>query len=228
MNKYIELRKKTLKTAVMAAIAIAVVAAIYGGLSMMVDSVTEQRTSAEGKLNADNGLLSSLRNQMDKSGEAEKRYSAIQENKASTAFETDIKVLKEFLVNASLRYKLDPPRIKAATPIISDKPELANFNYNVQAGNRFKISFKAVSDVHVFSFLNEFRNALPGFIRIDAIEIRRLSDLTEPALVAIGTSGTMPLNVEVKVEFTWIGLVSKDKNKPSSASGNPVSTSTTP
>ena len=228
MNKYNELRKKTLKTAVMAAIAIGVVAALYGGLSMMVDSVTEQKTSAEGKLNADNGLLSSLRSQMEKSGEAEKRYSAIQENRSSTAFETDIKVLKEFLVDASLRYKLDPPKIKAVAPIISDKPELANFNYNIQVWNRFKISFKAVSDVHVFSFLNEFRNALPGFIRIDAIEIKRLSDLTEPALVAIGTSGTMPLNVEVKVEFSWIGLVSKDKNQASSATNNPVPTPTIP
>lgn len=217
MIKYNELRKKTLKIAGMAAAAIAAVAAVYAGFSMILDSVAEQRTSAESTFDADNGLLASLRDQLNKSGEAEKRYVAIQENRSTQAYETDIKALEAFLSNARDRYKFGDLKIKRTTAVVSDKPELANFTFNVQVWNRLRITFKAVSDVHVFSFLEEFRNSVPGFIRVEALEIKRNFDFTDQSLSTIKSSGTMPLNVEAKIEFSWIGLSPKDKNQSPSS-----------
>ncbi len=212
MSKQQDLRKKTVKTTVMASIVVAVAGILYAATSFIAGGIATDKTTAEGKLNADNGLLSSLREQMDKSGAAEKRYVIIQEGRTSPSPETDIKALKEFLANAKLQYKFDDLKIKPVIMAVSDKPELVNFNYNVQVWNRFRITLKAVSDVHIFSFLEYFRSAIPGFVRIDSLELKRVSDLTDQSLTAIRSAGTMPLNVEAKIEFTWIGLSSKEKN----------------
>ena len=211
MSKYTDLRKTTLKTALMFAGAVLTTSLVYLGLSLVEGSINEQKTSAESKFNADSGLLAALRDQMNKSGEAEKSYSAIQESRVSKSYETDLKTLRDYLSNAREQFKLSDLKMKSATSEISDKPELANFTHNIQVWNRFRITFKAVSDVHVFSFLDDLRSATPGFVRIDALEIKRVSDFTDQSLSAIRISGAMPLNVEAKIEFSWIGLSPKNK-----------------
>ncbi len=211
MSKYTDLRKTTLKTALMFAGAVLTTSLVYLGLSLVEGSVNEQKTSAESKFNADSGLLAALRDQMNKSGEAEKSYAAIQESRVSKSYETDLKTLRDYLSGARERFKLSDLKMKSVTSEISDKPELANFTHNIQVWNRFRITFKAVSDVHVFSFLEDFRSATPGFVRVDALEIKRVSDFTDQSLSAIRISGAMPLNVEAKIEFSWIGLSPKNK-----------------
>jgi hypothetical protein len=211
MIKHRELRKKTVKAAITALIAVAVAGAVYGGFSLLYDSVAEEKATAESKYDADNGLLASLSSQLQKSGEAEKRFLEIQSKRTSNVFDADIKVLREFLATSRQRYKFDDFKIKTVTPNDSDKPELANFNYKVKVWNRFRITFKAVSDVHIFSFLDDFRSAVPGFIRIETLDLKRTADFTDQTMSVIKTSGAMPLNVEAKIEFTWIGLAPKDK-----------------
>lgn len=211
MSKYTDLRKTTLKTALMFAGAVLTTSLVYLGLSLVEGSVNEQKTSAESKFNADSGLLAALRDQMNKSGEAEKSYAAIQESRVSKSYETDLKTLRDYLSGARERFKLSDLKMKSVTSEISDKPELANFTHNIQVWNRFRITFKAVSDVHVFSFLEDLRSATPGFVRVDALEIKRVSDFTDQSLSAIRISGAMPLNVEAKIEFSWIGLSPKNK-----------------
>lgn len=213
MNKYKELRKRILKILMMAMGAVAVAAMFYTGVVFMAAGVTEDKESAESRFNSENSLFLSLSEQMNKSGMAEKRYALIQEERATPEYIVDLKILKEFLADARLKFKLDNLRIKSVTSAVSDKPELANFNYDVKVFSRLRITFAAVSDVHVFSFLDHFRKAMSGLVRIDLVEINRLSDFTDQSLNAIKNSGTMPLNVDAKIEFTWIGLAPKEAKK---------------
>jgi hypothetical protein len=73
-----------------------------------------------------------------------------------------------------------------------------------------KIDFQAVSDMHVFSFLEELRAAAPGLIRIDMVSLKRTADMLDASISQIA-SGSTPLLVDVKVEFTWIGIAPKEK-----------------
>ena len=209
MSKYQELTKRTVKSAIVASAIVGAFAIVYIGLSMYADRIAQQKTDAANLYNQDSGLVTTLRNQLDKSGEAQKRYAVLQADRNSQDFSGNIEGLKEFLRNSKTRYHFDKVNFKPQKEVASDKPELANFNYNIMLQPRVSVQFLAVSDVHVFSFLDDLRRSAPGLIRIDSLKLKRTAELSDATLVQMGT-GSIPLLVDATVEFTWIHITPKD------------------
>ena len=229
MNKYKQLTKKIAKTAIIAAIIVAGVGAIYFGISLYSDSVNKQRKEYEAKLNTDDALLANLNGQMAKSGEAEKRYISIQESRSNYDFSAELDGeggLKNFLTAAKTRYVFSEnpkPTLKSVKPKLSDKPELSNLNYDIFLLPRMEFKFNAASDMHVFSFIDDLRRAAPGLIHIDKVELKRSGDMT-PGIISQAQTGPMPTLVDATIEFTWIRIVPKDKKdvKAGASSPSPV------
>jgi hypothetical protein len=219
MSKYKELAKKTVKTAIVSAISVAVMIAVYIGISIYAESVAKQKQEVESKLSADKGLRDSLDNQMNKSGVAEKRFAEIQVQRTTVNYEANLDVLADVLRGAKQLYRFANLKIKPAESRATDKPDLANFNYDITVRSRMRLDFQATSDVHVFSFLEDLRASAPGMVRIDMLSIKRTADLSDASISQI-SSGTTPLLVDVKLEFTWIGIAPKDK-KPDAGQPNP-------
>jgi hypothetical protein len=171
-------------------------------------------------------LLANLRGQMDKSGEAEKRYVLIQESRSNQNFSAELDGeggLKNFLTAAKTQFVFSEnpkPTLKTAKPALSDKPELSNLNYNIFLLPRMEFKFQAASDMHVFSFIDDLRRAAPGLVRIDKVELKRTSDMT-PAIITQAQTGPMPTLVDATIEFTWIRIVPKDKKDVKAATTPP-------
>lgn len=221
MNKYKQLTSKLVRLGIIAAVIIAVFIGLYVGLSMYADSVSAERKKYENQYTQDRGLLADLRSQMAKSGEAEKRYLEIQADRSNPDFAATMDGpagLNDFLREAKTRYHLDKLTIKPVKEVVSDKSELANFPFNVLMRPHLVIQFLAVSDVHVFSFLDDLRRASPGFVRIDKVEIKRSADMTDAALTQM-QGGASPLLVTATVEFTWIRIMPKDVKAPAATGG---------
>ncbi len=208
MNKYRQLTKRITKLAAIIVATLLVCGGLLAAASMHAQSSMEQKTSMESKFSQDNSLLGNLRTQLEKSGESQKRYAEIQLNRNSDDFTATIEDLREFLERSALQHGLNKANIKSSKEAASDKPELANFNYTVMLRQRYSISFKAVSDVHVYSFIDDLRRSAPGLVRIDKVEIKRDADLSEVFFSQIQT-GTTPLLVDATIEFTWIRMVPK-------------------
>ena len=225
MNKYKQLTTKVAKRGAVAAVIIAVFVGVYVGISMYADTVSAERKKTEDQYTQDRGLLADLRNQMNKSGEAEKRYISIQADRTNPDFSATMDGpggLNDFLRDAKTRYHFDKLTIKPVKEVPSDKSELVNFPFNVLLRPHLVIQFQAVSDVHVFSFMDDLRRAVPGFIRIDKMELKRTADMTEAAIAQL-QSGASPILVNATIEFTWIRITPKDAKPatPAAAAGTP-------
>lgn len=212
MSKHQVVAKKNIKTAISAVILVAVCGAVYAGMWFFASTVEEKKTAATNKSTQDEGLLNDLRSQVNKSGEAAKRFAEISGARRSLNFSGTKDSFSEYLRAAKQHYRLDKMDLKLAKETVSTKPELQNFNYAVTLRPHLTLKFQAVSDVHVFSFLEDLQRNAPGVVRVEVVSLRRLSEMNESVLGQI-PNGVAPLLVEATIDFTWINFVPKDKDK---------------
>lgn len=224
MNKYKQLTTKIAKTGITVAIIIGGVAALYAGISMYAGSVGEERKKYENQYTQERGLLADLRSQMNKSGEAEKRYIAIQAERSNADLAATMDGpggLNDFLRDAKTRYHFDKLTIKPVKEVASDKPEFANLPFNVMLRPHLVIQFQAVSDVHVFSFVDDLRRVAPGFVRIHKVELKRTADINDSAVQQL-QNGASPILVSALIEFTWIRITPKESKDAKAGAAVPT------
>jgi hypothetical protein len=213
MNKYKQLTKKIAKTGIGAAIAIGVCLAFYVGISMYAESVVKQKTEVEQKVTSDDGMLKSMKDQMDKSGEAEKRYASLQEKRSTQVYYSSLEEFYNLLRQMNGRYQIDKPKVgKNTKEMLSSKQELAHFNNYDVMERPLSFTFDAISDLHVFSLIEEMRASAPGMIRIDGLTLKRTTDMIETSYTNL-SAGSSPLLVDAKLEITWITIVPKEKKE---------------
>lgn len=72
------------------------------------------------------------------------------------------------------------------------------------------LDFDAMSDVHVFSFLQEAADTLPGFLKVTRFRITRQRKITPDVYVSV-SKGEVPRMVTAEVGFMWLGIEEKNK-----------------
>lgn len=220
-NKYKQLHQKTAKLVIKGLCVVALFFALYVGIDFFAGDVEKQKAEAESKTSGEADLLRNLRSQMDKSGEAEKRFAAIQEFRTSADYSINKELLQAWLRSAVSRYHFNEPKMTLGTEVDSDKSDLANFNYSISIRPQVKLEFKAASDLHIFSFLEELRSASPGLIRVNSLQISRRGDIDDAVISQIN-NGITPILTEAKMELGWIGLSQKKEKGTKDASGAPA------
>ncbi len=82
---------------------------------------------------------------------------------------------------------------------------------------KIELKAKAISDVHLFSFIHDIQRNAPGLVRVEKVAMKRLDkvDLTDSAIGTLKT-GASPIAVEATITLTWIRFVEK-ATKPSAA-----------
>lgn len=188
---------------------------IAGGLLFVTGSFSENalqaKTQAESALSQDNAQLAMLRSQLEQSGQAEKRFVEIQLNRTNTTFTSDTEALREWARGVKSRYRFaDNFRMNLPPEIPSDKPELANLDYAVGVRSGVTIELEAISDLHVYSFLDDMRKSAPGLARVSFFELERKSDMEGQTYREL-LAGGAPSLVTGRVQFTWVGLNPKPK-----------------
>jgi hypothetical protein len=226
MNKQRILKQKATKTAIKGAAVVAVMTGVYFGVTMFAEGSAKNKTDAESQANRSQTLLSDLKSQVDKSGEAEKRFAEIQTARGlevlstadiGTYYDGSFERFRKTLTDTISRHRLADSKLSGSLKEEkTTRPELANFDYEIFLRPKLKIEFSAISDVHVFSFIDDLKRNAPGLIRIDSVTMERLSDLSDATMVAL-QSGETPLAVKAAVEFTLFTL---DEKKTEPAEGS--------
>lgn len=210
MNKYQLLTKQIIRHAIRAGVLLAITGGIYFAASSYEDSVIKQKAAAEAKFTQEDSLLTNLRGQMDKSGEAEKKFIELQGTRSTEDFSASFDVFQSFLIKTKDRYRISA-EIKLAKEEPTNKAELKNFTYDIFVRENLELTVKAISDAHLFSFINDLQTNAPGLVRINKFELKRSStaaDLGDESINKLKT-GTYPLLVEGTINLTWIRLAPK-------------------
>jgi hypothetical protein len=219
MKKYDALKKKIIKDAVVAGAIIAGSLVFMMAISGVAESALQDRASSESSLGAAHGQLSSLKMQIEKSGSAEKRYAGIQIERTQENYTADTEAFKEQIRVLKEKYRLtDTLKLSLAPENKSTRPDFATGNYDVMQRDDTQLTFGAMSDVHVFSFIDEFMRSAPGIVRLTKLTLTRKMVMDSAAFTQMA-SGSVPEVVGVEMHFLWAGLVPKEKPKVPPAPG---------
>jgi len=209
MKKAKRLQKKVVIQAVITAVVIGVGAGMVVGSGMLQEKALARKTAAEGSRNQLQGQLTTMQNQIAQSGDAEKQFLIINSRHASADYSANSDTLKEWLRAAKDQYRLgDGFKLTLALEQQSDKEDLSTLAYDVKLRNPVKLELDAMSDMHVFSFLDQMMQQAPGMVSITKFEMTRTQDMEAGAISQMQAGGT-PLLVHAVIEFLWVGLEPK-------------------
>ena len=217
-DKHPQLVKAIIRQTIICGIVIAASIGVYFLTDDMVTSSLDTKNAAETDLGQQQSKVTSLDAQVKKAAVAEKRFAALQGDRVSLDYTANTEVLKDWLRHAKEQYRLSNSFKLAITP---DKPvdlkELNGTNYAAIEHPAMKLDFSAMSDTHVFSFLDDLLRNSPGIIRIDAVQLRRNGDM-DAATAKQMQNGATPYLIDAQIEFNWIGLKAKEDKTPTTPS----------
>ncbi len=206
MNKMKALNKRLVKDAVVVVIILAVITGVMLFTSTLVTKAEEKKTQAAAAQAQDASQLAAIRSQLDRSGEAEKRFLEIQLMRNNVDFSSSTDALKTWARDAKQRYrfannfKLSLPPEKP-----TDKQELIGIEYDITVREGISMELEAISDVHVYSFIEELERTPPGLVRLSYLQLERKGDMSAQTYAQM-VGGVAPPLVSATMQFNWIGI----------------------
>lgn len=220
MSKAANLKKALMRQAVITGVAVLVATGLIVGSNMMASSALAKRTAAESAFNSLESQLQTMRSQAEKTGSAAVRYVEMRAKRNNEDFSADSGKMRQWLSVAKDIYRLgaDSNLVLPPSRQKSDKPELAALEFDVFTLTPVKLEIDAMSDVHIYSFLDDFMMNKPGFIQINSMAVQSTGDgnFTNELAQQLRT-GAAPSLVRTIIEFTWIGL--QPKAQPATGGG---------
>ena len=219
MNKAKQMQKSLGK---LAAIVAGMVVVSIGAMFLtdsLADSAAQRKATAESARNSDNAQISTMRNQIEQSGDAEKRFIDIALNHTSSDYSANTDALKNWLRTKKDEYRFsDNFKLTLANEKKAEKSEFSALSFDVSVREPMRLEFGAISDTHVFSFIRQLEHDTPGMVRITKLGIQRKNDINTASLREFA-GGAAPENVTAEIEFSWVGLAPKEEKKNEPAAG---------
>lgn len=215
MNKQQQLTKQVTKSGILAIVVACVFAIVFYAANQFNAAAHNAKVNAENALSADMAKMASFTSQIDKSGDAVKRFISIEQARDNLVFAADIGVLSNWFKQAKQQYRFsDALAISIAPERPNDKSDLQTLDYTVTLRPDMEIkNIEAMSDIHIFSFLQEFMRHANGLVSVSHVKLSRKADLNPTALAQI-QSGVAPVLIEGEIRFDWVGIVRKQKPEP--------------
>lgn len=213
MNKLKQLRRKLVRDV---GVTFGIVAA-FAGLLFLTDilatNAQQKKNTAVSQLGQDRTQLANLNNQFSKSGTAEKRFIDIALAHNSKDYSASSDAMKNLLRKAKEKYRFATNfKLTLAAEKNAERPEFSGLNYDVAVREPMRIDLEAISDLHVFSFIDYLVRNAPGLVRITKLDIKRKGDMDATALSKMN-AGDAPALVEASMEFTWVGVSPKKQQQ---------------
>lgn len=217
MSKMQLLKKQVTREAVIVAGAVVAVFVLYMVTGSFADSAMTKKNDAMNQYNQTQSQLGMMRGQITKSDSADKRYAEIKLQRDNEDYLNDTDKLKDLLKQMKDEYRFsDAMRLRISTEKVSEKPEFTPLNYKVVVREDMEMNTAAISDVHVFSFLQELERRMPGFIRVTKLKITRKTGMSIEALAQLSSGNKLEM-IDTALKFTWLTLEDKNPAQPEGA-----------
>lgn len=211
MLKAASMKKAIVKQGVVAGAVVLVATGLIVGSGMLKSKAEQTKTAAESARSSNTGRLSSMQTQIQESGKAEEEFAIIAATHQSDDYSANSDTLKQWLRDAKDQYRLgDGFKLTLPLPTPSDKPELSALNYTVEVRSPVKLELDAMSDIHVYSFLDSMLRELPGLIRLSNFDLTQSTPMTEETARQM-RMGLSPMLVRATLDFSWVGMEPKEE-----------------
>jgi hypothetical protein len=212
MNKLQRLKKKLFREGGVMVGAVVLAGMLMTGAEMLAEQAQKKKSEAETALDQDRNQIQLMQTQISQTGEALAKFSELSKNRTSDRFDNDTEIMKVVLRQLKDRFRLsDSLQLTISQEKISEQPSLQALNYKVVVREDMEITVGAMSDLHVYSALQQFLLEMPGLVRITQVQLSRRAPMS-PEAIAQMRAGGVPELAGGKLRFTWITF--EEKNAP--------------
>lgn len=213
------LRGKIMRESGVFALAILMLVGVLVGISLWHTSVMNEHNRARSEATRVGAEVDTLRGKLSRAEQSLPIYRSLLKNgKPDVSLDRQyagetLQALRGEYLFASLRIGIQP--LKPMDP--------ARFSNKFVAGEMTEITLTidALTDVDIAKFFERVKSLLPGRLKITAINITRVTDITAPALATLAQGGRVSF-VKADIRIQWMGMQEKDAGKkPAPASAGP-------
>lgn len=184
--------------------------AVYLGASMWASSVEQSKTQNTARTAQLQTEITNLRTKVDSSGSAQKIYTGLVESRGNEDFEIDNEKVRAVLQELVKRHRISiSDKLEYSAERDFKHPELTTVTTPIKVRQEAKLRFAAISDLHVYAFMQSLSRELPGIIKFTQFKITRKVMVDEDAIAQLALGRTIN-TVEAEVTFDWFGFVHAD------------------
>ena len=204
MRKYQVLAKKT---GIEAAIAVGVMAAsvtLMIVVSGVLESATQKQATLQGEVAGIQSEIAQTRERIQSTGASTKIYDELKSARHTMALEVNRKAATETLGRLKDQFRLSSLNLQLSPdqPLESDRLKTAGIT---AVKSNVDITLGAMSDQHLFSFIQELSRSFSGFVKLREITITRSKAFDIDSMREI-SRGSKPEMVTGKLAFEWYGI----------------------
>lgn len=189
-----------------------IAAALAGGMigtGSWFKSVDTKRMSLQSEVSNSESRIADITRQIDESGTSSEVFNKIRGQKDNLEFNFERDQARDRLAVLREKFRLSSLALVVSPEITLNLPKLQNMNTGAVYTD-IELKFGAMSDTHIFSFIEELQRSMPGFVRVDKIELEREKAM-DVTIFRLMSRGAVPQMVSGTIVFKWIGLA---KPKP--------------
>ncbi|MFO1241908.1 MAG: hypothetical protein U1E36_01695 [Rickettsiales bacterium] len=217
MSHNVEIQKKRLiKEGAIALIVLLVLGGLAGLASYLASQNEQKILMLQGQFNAAMGQLSDLERKHEIIKESVDEFLKIKSDIKSNYYNLNREKASEVLSNVGREHRIDKIDTQMSPIETLSMPE-ATFQRADAQFSDIHLTFKAMSDLHVYAFIESLMQELPGIKKMTSLRITPLDSFKSQDLVDMST-GKKPELVQAEVSFLWLGI----RLFPLDPSGNPI------
>ena len=217
MIKYNKLKQGLVKEAAIAAAAIFVLGGVAIGLSSFSTSSEEELQAATSNLQSTSAQIADLETKKSIVSKSGKKFKELKERIDNEEFTLDPLNAQERLNALRKDFRLGEPKVQFTQEADLVTPAFQKHPSVIVSKRDVTFEFKAMTDMHVYSFLNAIETSFPGMVKIKKVQLARLSEVNDQIIKQIQL-GDEPELISATIEFVWIGLRFKDD--PNASTGD--------
>lgn len=209
-------KKKLIKEGSIAFAVVAILGGLAGFSNYMASRNEQQISMLQGQFNGYMGQLSELERKYQLIKESVEEYLQIKKKIKAGYYTLDREKAKEILSDIGKKHRIDKISTQMSPIETLTMPDATFQRADVQFSD-VRLSFKAMSDLHVYAFIDSLMQELPGVKKITGLSISMTDKFSNGALIDM-SSGKKPEIVNAEISFLWMGIRLFDLDP----SGNPI------
>lgn len=209
------LQRDLVKEAVRASGIVGGALALYLALSSWNSATFEEHMALQSRFGQEQAEIALLRTKVESAGTVGKSYGDLVTDRAGAGFEIDNARVRDVLQELVERYRLNlEGKLEYSAQQAYAPAAFQNLTNKFIVRRDARFVFTAITDQHVYSFLEALRRELPGIIRFTKFSLRRTAE-ADPTVIATLASGNPAYLVSAEVTFDWYGMVSAEAQNQS-------------
>lgn len=217
MNTNLQVQKKKLtKEAIIVFGVLAVLGSLAGGMTYMASENEVQIAALQGQFNSYMGQLSDLERKHEIIKESVDEFLRIKKDIAAGQYDLNREKALDTLAKIGKAHRIDKIDTQLSPVETLTIPEGTFQRADAQFSD-VKLTFKTMTDLHAYAFIDDVMQQMPGIKKITFLRISPLDTFKNEDIVDI-SQGKKPELIQAEISFLWLGI----RLFPLDPSGNPI------